>query len=464
MDTVINEAVLQVGVNRQALTLSVDDAPVRLGINVGICLAAVVAIILVVDGQKSAIMQVVDVRQCTGMQVGVVAGCSTYLHIRRFGHILGTEDRPVKMAVKVLAVQSIGFFDFFPVLISIIVETKIGKFLVLVLLVVTLAMGVEKSGIEAPMVRKRVSHMQLQVLLGVIVGLVVVIDRRVAAVRSHDGIFTCRVIAAVRPIHSISGVVVHAVPRHTGFLVAAKERQHHFRFVGIVTEVGEIGIEVRGGAIKEAVGVDLAEPRVHSKTSLAQTGRNKVRRSHLSESIIHTAIETDSEMIRGVKTVIVGTHVDGTSKRRAIGGSAHAALNVHRGERSGQVGHIHPEHGLRLLVIHRHVIHGHGNTRMVCTTQTEITVTHTQTVVRGHLQSRSEHQQVGQILSGVVLVELLIFQLDMVGRSLLNTLCDHLNVSHLVHEQRKRIRFLRMQEKRCSTCCEKKKRFFHYTR
>ena len=274
---VVQEAVLQVAVDGKAFLPTVDDAPIGLGVAHPVPFAALVAVVLVVDRQSAAIVRVVDIGQSAEVVVHVVIAGDAYLHVCRLGDELRGNDRTVEMVVQILAVESKGFLYFVAVFIHVRIKPEVTEFLVLILLVVTASVRIVQRGVQAPVVRKSVRHVQLQVLLGVVVGLVVVIDRRVAAVGRFDRVLSGRVIAAVRTVDAIGGVVVHAIPGHAGLLVAAKETQHHFGLIAVVAEIAEIGVEVGRSAVQESVGVDLAEAGIESKAAVAYTRRDEVQ-------------------------------------------------------------------------------------------------------------------------------------------------------------------------------------------
>ena len=59
-----------------------------------------------------------------------------------------------------------------------------------------------------------------------------------------------------------------------------------------------------------------------------------------------------------------GAQVDaGPERTRTIGAGAHAALQLHVLHAAGQVGHVHPEHGLALGVVDGHAVHGDVDAR-----------------------------------------------------------------------------------------------------
>ena len=104
-----------------------------------------------------------------------------------------------------------------------------------------------------------------------------------------------------------------------------------------------------------------------------------------------------------------GGHVDAGSEGCAtVGGSSHAALDIQRGHTAGHIGHIDPKDSLTLAIVERDIIERHIDTRVVGTTDAEIGVPYSQSVVASSHESRRSREQKGKILPRVALVELLI--------------------------------------------------------
>ena len=85
---------------------------------------------------------------------------------------------------------------------------------------------------------------QLCMLLGVVVCLVMVVGGGVRTVGCGSGIFACRIVAAVCPINTVSGVVVHTIPTHASLLATAKETCNNLCTIAIPTQITIIGIQI----------------------------------------------------------------------------------------------------------------------------------------------------------------------------------------------------------------------------
>ena len=133
-----------------------------------------------------------------------------------------------------------------------------------------------------------------------------------------------------------------------------------------------------------------------------------MRVNHLTEGVVHAAIERQGQTAHAVQHVRL--HVQARAERRTAGTRSHAALHIDLRDRRTHIRHVHPEHRLALLVVKRHFVHRHVDTRVVCAAYPEIGVPHSQTVVTGHLQTGCGGQQVRQVLPRVVTVQ--FFRLD----------------------------------------------------
>ncbi len=272
---------------------------------------------------------------------------------------------------------------------------------------------------------------QLRMLLCIVVGLIVIVFGLAVIV----GIFTCGVVATVSTIQAVRHIFGYTVPAHTGLLLTAEEAPYDLCLFAIPAEVAIVGIEVGTGTIQEAIGIDLAETRIGTPV----VRQHHVCRCHLAERIVHTAVETQRIVAHSV--IITRLHIEACTKRsRTVGGRTHTALHVNARHRGCHIRHIHPEDGLALLVVERHIVHGHIDTRMVSTAYTEIGVAHTQSVIARYLQRRYRGEQVGQILSRVLPVERLFRQDAVVDGGLLYSLCHDLHfVQVLVSHNHQRV-------------------------
>ena len=108
-------------------------------------------------------------------------------------------------------------------------------------------------------------------------------------------------------------------------------------------------------------------------------------------------------------TLVTRLHINARTKRGAtVGGGAYTALDIERGHAAGHIGHINPKDSLTLAVVERDIIERHIDARVVGTTDAEIGVPYSQSIVAGSHQSRRNGEQEGEVLSRIALVELLV--------------------------------------------------------
>ena len=141
---------------------------------------------------------------------------------------------------------------------------------------------------------------------------------------------------------------------------------------------------------------------------------------HLAESVVHTAVEGEGIMANRIlgsrfPTLVTRLHINARTKRCAtVGGGAYTALDIERGHAAGHIGHIDPKDSLTLAIVERDIIERHVDTGVIGTTDAEIGVPYSQSVVAGSHESRRSGKQKGKILPRVALVELLIGELGVV--------------------------------------------------
>ncbi len=156
-----------------------------------------------------------------------------------------------------------------------------------------------------------------------------------------------------------------------------------------------------------------------------------MRRCHLTEGVVHTAVERQRIVAHGV--VVACLHIERCAKRsRTIGRCTHAALHIDARHRGRHIGHVHPKHRLALLVVERDIVHRHVDTRVVRTPHTKVGVAHTQAVVARNLQRRHGREQIGHVLSRIVAVQFLFAYHLVVDSGLLYSLRNHLNFIELM--------------------------------
>ena len=145
---------------------------------------------------------------------------------------------------------------------------------------------------------------------------------------------------------------------------------------------------------------------------------------HLAESVVHTAVEGEGIMANRIlgsrfPTLVTRLHINARTKRCAtVGGGAYATLDIERGHAASHVGHIDPKDGLALAIVERDIIECHIDTRVVGTTDAEIGVPYSQSVVAGSHQSRRSGEQEGKILSRIALIKLLVGELRVIVSNL----------------------------------------------
>src|SRR5574344_1557343 len=110
--------------------------------------------------------------------------------------------------------------------------------------------------------------MQLHMLLVVVVGLIVVVGGVAVVV----GVTAGGIVAAVGAIDAVGCFVVHAVPCHVGFFVAAKQHQFHHGVVAVPCAGCVVRIEVAGGAFEVAVAIHFRKTCVECESVVHQAG------------------------------------------------------------------------------------------------------------------------------------------------------------------------------------------------
>ena len=219
-------------------------------------------------------------------------------------------------------------------------------------------------------------------LLRIVIGLIRIVGSRVRTICGCGGIFACWVIATVSTVHTVCGVVVHTIPTHTCLLATAKEARYDLCTIAIPTQIAVVGIQIRSRAVEETVRIDLRESSIG--TPLVR--QYDMRIHHFAKGIVHTAVEGYAypRTLRGrefspSKGEIEGVclHINTRTERSAtIGRSADTALHIQRGHTARHIGHVHPEDGLALAIVERHIVERHIDTRVVRTTNTKIGITY----------------------------------------------------------------------------------------
>ena len=188
-------------------------------------------------------------------------------------------------------------------------------------------MGVVECSGKAPTRGKTVVDSQLGVLLGIVVGLVGIIDRRVVSLAIRHGVFASRVIASIGSIAPVRYIVRHAFPSHAGLLSSAKSTENDMRLLAVPTDIAIETIQVTSCAIEETIGVHFSEASIHHPT-VADRG---VRIHHLTEGIVHTSIKCYGEAADAIQHIRL--HIQRCTKCRTAGTGTHTALYVHLRDR-----------------------------------------------------------------------------------------------------------------------------------
>lgn len=193
--------------------------------------------------------------------------------------------------------------------------------------------------------------------------------------------------------------------------------------------------------VEESVGVHFREPRI----GYPSARQHHVRIRHLAEGIVHSAVESDGEPA-AIHLPSVRPHIQtGAEGGGTVGAGAYAALYLYLRQGRTHIGHVHPEHPLALAVVQRYVVHRHVDPRVVRAADAEIGVTDTQTVIARHHQTRRRREQVRQVLTRVVAVQIFLSDDGGGQSSLLHALRRHLYLfdPEIVHAQRVRWQNLR---------------------
>jgi len=338
---VADVAVLQVGEEPQPL----GRQPRRPGEKVGILLPHVVVVPAASD---LLLLHAAHPVQRTPMGAGVVAPRTAEGEVELPRCVAGRGVHASEVVAHDLLADQVGLLDF-GVEIDVFRQFRV----VLVLLVVAVAVGVEGRGVERPTVVEAVVQDELVVDLQIVVRLVVVIaDVRSVGqyVRAGRGL----VLAAVVVAAAVALHVLHrdAVVGEVGFGLAAEREEFDHRPSVVVAALEQIGFQIRGAAVDVTVRADVRQPCVDGPVAAQQPRRNA---DGLLVGVVRSVAERGFARKFGRERS--GGHVDRAAESaRAVGREACAALHLHRSYGRDQVGRVVPVHRVRVGIVHRHAV------------------------------------------------------------------------------------------------------------
>ena len=286
--------------------------------------------------------------QLAPVRAGVVAPRTAEVEVERTRGVGGRGVEPAQVVAHDLLADQVGLLDF-GVEIDVFRQFRV----VLVLLVVAVAVGVEGRGVERPTVVEAVVQDELVVDLQIVVRLVVVIaDVRSVGqyVRAGRGL----VLAAVVVAAAVALHVLHrdAVVGEVGFGLAAEREEFDHRPSVVVAALEQIGFQIRGAAVDVTVRADVRQPCVDGPVAAQQPRRDA---DGLLVGVVRSVAERGFARKFGRERS--GGHVDRAAESaRAVGREACAALHLHRSYGRDQVGRVVPVHRVRVGIVHRHAV------------------------------------------------------------------------------------------------------------
>jgi hypothetical protein len=268
--------------------------------------------------------------------------------------------------------------------------------------------GVVQRGVQMPVVAQAAGVVQLIVVLAVAVDLVFVGEHVVGARIGGEQAGALGVGESV-----LIGVEVHAsdVTAEAGFgdavpgLIGALLTRKNIDFEqvsGPVPAGGYVpGAEVGRGAVDESVALDAGEA--------AFEGPGVGQESGADAQCGALGVETsgcDRKVTKGIGLQRGGFEVEGGAERGgSVGRRAHPALNLQTPHGGGKIGHIHPEHAMRLGVVEGDSVDGDVDARVVNPADADAGVTHPGAGVgRAHHGGRALHQP-GDVAAGVLAID-----------------------------------------------------------
>ena len=138
---------------------------------------------------------------------------------------------------------------------------------------------------------------------------------------------------------------------------------------------------------------------------------------HLAEGVVHASVEIQFGSYRtgvcalrhrGIKCPEIDRCTETAS---SVGAGAYPALHLQGTDSACHIGEVDPEDRLALRIIERHFVDGHVDACLVGSAHMEIRVSYSQTVIGSTHQRRRDREQIRQVLTGVVPVQLCVFHL-----------------------------------------------------
>ena len=328
-DCVVDVAILEVGVGREAAVNPAGGADIE----VGVLLAAVVVVVALqgVDGPDIVPhpLDLPEVVAAEGGEGGAPDGVPPAVEIAE-----GQLPSPEEVFV-VLEADEVGFGDGLPVgsgegVQAIFLEGAAG----LVLVVISVVGGQVEGGVEAQLSAEAVADEELQVVLDEVVILVGV----VGALAVVGGVFAAGVVAAPEPGHLLLRGVV---PGHVGALLPSEGEEADIGGGRRVGGLPEVAPELGGGALDIARRADVAQPRVEAPVAPVAADEAGAGAEGLPVGGVGAA--GSGEFGVGLLGGGVGDHVDaGAEGSGSVGRGPRSALDLDGGDRRCEVGHVDP--------------------------------------------------------------------------------------------------------------------------
>ena len=347
---VMHIAVLHVGEQAQPP----GDCPVGAHEDVGVLF---VDIVVVPAPPDVAFLQAVHPVQRAPVGTGVIAPRTAEREVE-VAYRIGCRGVDASQVVAHdLFADQVGLFD-----VALQVGVARKPCVVLVLLVITVPVCVERRGIHHPAVIDAVIEDQLVVDLQVVVRLVVVVVD-VRAIGQYEGTVRGDVLPAVVVPASVALHVLlrDAVIGEVGLGLAAERYQFQHRIAVVIGTLEHVGFKIRGSAVDVAVRTDMGQACIHGPVAAHEARRNL-------HGLFVGVVRSVGERCRAVEIgrECLGGHVHRAAEgTRAVGRDACAALHLHRPYRRDQVGRVVPVHRVRVGVVHRNAVDRHVQARGV---------------------------------------------------------------------------------------------------
>ena len=284
-------------------------------------------------------------------------------------------------------------------------QTILCKFLiVLVVAVVTVAIGVVCRSVQLPLVVDNMIENQLIIHLRIVIGMVVIETDNRILVRAVSQ----RSVTPNLALGIVATILLHLIGRKTrigqvDLCLATKREQLNHRATIVVARLEHIRCQIARRAIDITVRRHVRQTTLDSPMTAQQSRRQRqLLLCGVERAIRHrrTSCKLGRDRCRShIERCSEGTR---TRSRRS-----HTALQLQRADRRDQIGRIVPIDRMSLGIVHRYTIECHVDTRRIATTHTERGGTDTRTALRRDHHRRHIGQNRGDILAIVSALDLL---------------------------------------------------------